>query len=111
MSGNYEIENVIEQLISVLEGSSQYQEYIKQQELAKNDSDLKAKIDEIRSLNFKLSNEQNADIAMKEQERLEARFDELSEDKRVYDFIQAESEFIRIYQELYKRLLDRIQFI
>lgn len=105
------ISSIVDELISVIEGSDLYQEYVKQQGIVKGDAELKGKIDEIRKLNYLLQTEQNSDVALEEQEKLEKRYDELSEDKRVYDFIQAESEFIRMYQEVYKKVLNRIQFI
>lgn len=106
-----EFTDIINKLIDIIENSEQYKNYLHQQELAKNDPELIEKINEIRRLNFKLQTEKNTDAAYNEQEILENRFEELSADKRVYDFIQSETEFIRIYQEVNKKVLDRIQFI
>lgn len=105
------ISNIVDELINVIEGSDLYQEYLRQQEVAKGDPELKDKIDEIRRLNYLLQTERNSDAALEEQDKLENRYEELSEDKRVYDFIQAESDFIKMYQEVYKKVLNKIQFI
>lgn len=98
-------------LIEVLEESEPFQNYLKQQEMAKSDQELLEKIHEIRDLNLKLQTEQNSERAYEEQDLLEARYDELCSDKRVYDFIQAELDFVKIYQELNQIILDKVLFI
>lgn len=108
MSKNFN--EIIDELIAVIEASEQYQNYMRLHDNVEKDPELRSKIDEIRNLNFKLSTERNADAAYDELDVLERRFDELSEDKRVFDFIQAESEFVRIYQEVNKRVLDKFKF-
>jgi len=109
MSG--EIDELVDKFIEVIKQSSVYREYVKQQDIVKDHPDVIDKINEIRELNIRLQSIQNSEQAYDEQDRLEKRFDELSEDKRVYDFIEAENIFIKQYRELYTRIMDEIQFI
>lgn len=105
------IDAIIDELIAVIKKTAVYQEYVRQQEIVKGHQDVIDKINEIRELNMRLQSIQNSDQAYDEQDRLEKRFDELSEDKRVYDFIEAENIFISQYQEVYTRIMEEIQFI
>lgn len=105
------IDLIVDDFISAIQESSAYKEYIRQQEKVKGQQDVIDKINEIRGLNLKLQSIQNSDQAYDEQEKLEKRFDELSEDQRVYDFINAENRFIGLYQEIYRRIMEHIQFI
>lgn len=109
MSENTKI--IAKKLLEVLEESELFKKYIRLQEIVKNDSALFAKITEIRELNLKLQTEQNSDRVYEEQDWLEKRYDELSSDPRVYDFIQTESDFIKLYQEINQIILDKVQFI
>lgn len=105
------IDDIVDTFIEAIKSSEVYQEYVSQQNLVKNQQDVIDKINEIRKLNLKLQTIQNSDQAYDEQDVLERRFDELSEDKRVYDFLEAENRFIGMYQEIYKRIMENIQFI
>lgn len=102
------MELIVDEFIKAIEDSSVYQEYARQQENVKGHQDVLDKINEIRELNLRLSTIQNSDQAYDEQDRLEKRYDELSGDKRVFDFIEAENRFIGMYQEIYKRIMERI---
>lgn len=102
---------IVDDFIAAIEESTAYKEYVKQQEKVKGQQDVIDKIYEIRSLNMKLQSAQNSDEAYDEQDELERRFDELSDDKRVFDFIEAENRFIGFYQEIYRRIMEHIQFI
>lgn len=105
------ITEVVNELVEVIENSEQFQTYMKQKEVVAGDSDLHSKIDEIRRLNFQLQTEKDSNAAYDEQDNLERRFEELSVDKRVYDYIQAETDIVRIYQEVNQKILDLIQFV
>ena len=102
---------VVDELCNVISNSDIYKEYIEKLQVVKSDSDLRAKVEEIRQLNFKLQTERNSDNAYDENEALERRFDELSEDKRVYDYIQAESDIVRMYQEINRKVLNMLEMI
>lgn len=105
------IDLIVDEFIEAIKDSSAYQEYVEQQQRVKDQPDVIAKIDEIRSLNLRMSSIQNSEQAYDELENLDRRFDELSEDQRVFDFIEAENEFIGMYQEIYRRIMDEIQII
>jgi len=102
---------IAKELIKVLEESTVFQKYVEQVERAKADNELCGRIHEIRELNLQLQTERNSDRVFEEQEKLENRYDELCSDQRVYDFIQAETDFIKVYQDLNQIVLDKIQFI
>lgn len=105
------IDLITDEFIDAIKDSSAYKEYVRQQNNVMGNQDVIDKINEIRKLNIKLQSIQNSDQAYDEQDKLEKRFDELSEDQRVYDFIEAENRFIGMYQEIFRRIMDQIQFI
>lgn len=105
------IDTIVDEFVDAIQESSVYQEYVRQQNTVKNQQDVIEKIYEIRSLNLKLQSLNNSDQAYDEQDKLERRYNELSEDKRVYDFVEAENRFIGLYQEIYRRIMENIQFI
>lgn len=105
------IERIIDDLVNEIKEQRSYQEYVKERERVEGHQDVLDKIDEIRKLNLKLQSIQNSDQAYDEQDRLEKRYDELSEDQRVFDFIEAENRFIGMYQEIYRRIMEEIELI
>lgn len=105
------IDSIVDEFIEAIKESSVYQEYVRQQNIVKSQQDVIDKINEIRGLNLKLQSIQNSDQAYDEMDKLERRFNELSEDKRVFDFVEAENRFIGMYQEIYRRIMANIQFI
>lgn len=105
------IDSIVDEFIEAIKGSSAYQNYVSVQNEVKGHQDVIDKINEIRSLNMKLQSIQNSDQAYDEQEKLSRRYEELSEDRRVFDFIEAENKFIGMYQEVNKRIMEQIQFI
>jgi len=105
------VAELVDKLSEAITESSVYQDYVNQQNIVKNQQDVLNKINEIRALNMRIQSIQNSDEAYEEQERLEKRFEELSEDKRVYDFLEAESRFIGVYHEVYRRIMKNIQII
>lgn len=102
---------IIDEFIEVIKKSDEYKEYARQQDIVRNQPDVLEKINELRMLNLAIQSTANSDQAYDEMERFEKRFDELSEDKRVFDFIEAENIFIAQYQEIYRRIMEQIQFI
>jgi len=105
------INAIVDELIKAIEESDTYKEYVRQQEKVKGQQDVIDKIYEIRSLNMSLQSIRNSEQAYDEQERLARRFDELSEDQRVFDFIEVENRFIGLYHEIYEHIMEHIQFI
>ena len=105
------IERIIDDLVNEIKEQRSYQEYVKERERVEGHQDVLDKIDEIRKLNLKLQSIQNSDQAYDEQDRLEKRYDELSEDQRVFDFIEAENRFIGMYQEIYRLIMEEIELI
>lgn len=105
------LSGLVDQLCDAILDSSEYQGYKRQQEIVKDQPEVIDKINELRNLNMRLQSIQNSDEAYEEYEKLEKRFEELSDDKRVFDFMEAENRFIGVYRELNKRIMDHIQFI
>lgn len=105
------IENIVGELIEAVKSTESYQEYKKQQEKVVGHQDVIDKINEIRALNLKIQSINNAELAYDEQDKLEQRFDELSEDQRVFDFMEAENKFIGMYQEIYRHIMEEMQVI
>lgn len=105
------IEQIVDEFIGAIQDSTPYKEYVAQQEKVKGQQDVIDKINELRRLNLKLQTIQNSDQAYDELDRLENRYNELSEDQRVFDFIESENRFIGLYQQINERIMEHIQFI
>lgn len=101
----------VQDLCDVIVSTDVYKNYVEKRETVVKNPDVKEKVDRIRQLNFQLQTENNSDVAREELEKLEAIYDELSEDRRVFDYIQAESEIVNLYQEANKRILDKLELI
>lgn len=108
---NSKIDEFADEIFNKMSQSDVYKNYVAQQEIVKNDEQLKAKVHELRELNLKLQNTYDSEEVFREQEYLENRYSELCEDERVYMFIQNENAFALAIQQVYKKVLDKIPFI
>lgn len=106
-----EVDDLVDELVEAIKETGLYKEYLAAQEKVVNSPDAIDKINEIRALNMQLQTIQNSDQAYDVQERLSRRYDELSEDQRVFDFIEAENKFIGKYQEIHKKVMENIMMV
>ena len=109
LSGN-DLDGAIEELIEQMRHTSTYQNYAKQKETVKNFPELKEKIDTLRELNYRLQKMPESEGLYEEGERLEQEYEELCEDTRVHDFMQAELDFCRLFQDILAKITSSIEF-
>ncbi len=105
-----DIDSAVKNLIEEIKRTETYEQYRQQKEVVRQDAGTKAKIDELRALNYMIQNApEDADI-LNESERIEDELEELCEDSRVNDFMQAELDFCRLFQDILSQLAQGIDF-
>ncbi|MCR5735664.1 MAG: YlbF family regulator [Lachnospiraceae bacterium] len=86
----------------------EYVEYLREKERIRGDEACIGKIHRFRELTYELQCAYDNN-RMHEKSRIEKECEELGNDKRVIDYMQAEVDFIRVYQDVLKRILERIE--
>ena len=102
-----ELDRAVEALIEQLLLTPEYKTYLKEKDRVGNDEQCLNKIRRFRQLSYELqslSDEQRVNEAA----RIEAESDALCSDMRVLDFMQAEVDFIRLYQGIISRIIKEI---
>ncbi len=104
------LDAAVDNLIDEMKRTEVYRQYQSQKNSIDTDPEARAKIEELRALNLKIQNTpENVDI-LDESERLEEKLEELCEDSRVNDFMQAELDFCRLFQDILSHLVQEIDF-
>jgi len=104
------MDSAIERLIEQMRRTADYQNYMKQKETLKSYPELKERIEKLRELNCRMQNMPESESLYEEGEKLEQQYEELCEDTRVYDFMQAELDFCRMFQSILARITASIEF-
>ena len=105
-----ELEKAVDDLVGQIIMSKEYSRYQKQKEILRDNPSLREDVDRIRHLSEELRKYEDDDSAYDEYERIENEYEELYENRRVHDFIQAETDFIRQFQDIYARIVSGIDF-
>ena len=104
------LDAAVNNLIDEMKQTEAYKQYQYQKNSIYTDPEAKSKIDELRALNLKIQNApENVDI-LDESERVEEQLEEICEDSRVNDFMQAELDFCRLFQDILSQLAQGIDF-
>ncbi len=104
---NEELEQAVATLIDRLLTTQEYKAYLKYKERVSGDEECLNKIRRFRELSYELQNCSD-ERRMSEAARIEAECDALCGDFRVLDFMQAEIDFIRLYQSVISRIIEEI---
>ncbi|NLG02832.1 MAG: YlbF family regulator [Clostridia bacterium] len=107
--GDINLEIAIKTIIKEIKSSEEYRKYIQQKELIKQDAEVLQKVDELRSLNFELQNAPES-FDDSQEEQLEDRIEELYEDSRLNDYMQAEIDFCKLFQNILSKITQGIDF-
>ncbi len=110
MSVSTGLDQAINDLIEKMHDTDICQNYNKQREIVKEFPELKEKIDMLRELNYRMQKMPESDSLYEEGEKLEQQYEELCEDTRVHDFMQAELDFCRMFQEILAKITASIGF-
>ena len=95
-------------LVDILFSAPEYKEYSREKERIRGDEECIGRIHRFRELTYELQCASD-DHRRHEKDRIERECEALARDKRVIDYMQAEVDFIRVYQEMIKRILNRIE--
>lgn len=107
--GDINLEIAIRTIIKEIKSSEEYIRYIRQKELIKQDEEALQKVEELRGLNFDLQKAQESSDDQHE-EQLEDRIEELYEDSHVNDYMQAEIDFCKLFQDILSKITQGIDF-
>lgn len=102
------IQESLQKLITDILDSQIYQEYQKQLALAKEQPELKAKIDEFRTRNLELQAGEHT--TFEQLDSFEREYENFREDPLVDEFLAAELALCRMIQKLNRVLVESIDF-
>ncbi len=105
-----QLDTAVKTLIDAIKDTQEYQCYQLNAKVVKKNTEMKAKVDELRSLSYMLQNIPKSDKTPEDEERLEEQFESLCEDSRVNDFMQAEIDFCRMFQDIMMQITQEINF-
>ncbi|MCR4658372.1 MAG: YlbF family regulator [Lachnospiraceae bacterium] len=104
---NQELDMAVSSLIKSLLDTPEYRTYLQEKSRVDGDEECLNKIRRFRELSYELQNCSD-EQRMHEAARIEAESDALCNDVRVLDFMQAEVDFIRLYQDIIGRIIKEI---
>lgn len=102
------IEEKIDSLLDAVKNSREYLEYKKQEELLDQDPDLKARVFQFRSNNFRLQNEADRGDLFQVAEQLSRESKELRRNPQVNAYLDAELALCRLMQKICIRVTEGI---
>lgn len=105
-----QLDEAVKSLIRVMKETQEYQCYQQNASVIREDEAVKSKVDELRSLSYRMQNMSDDGLAPEVEEHLEERFEELCEDSRVHDFMQAEIDFCRMFQNIMMQITQGMDF-
>lgn len=105
-----EVEQAIENLLSVVRQTKEYVEYRYQMDKINLQPELHRQIDEFRKANFELQNNTPEDQMLQRIEEFEEKYQFFQENPLVNDFLAAEAAFCRRMQEINLKITEGLQF-
>lgn len=94
------VQEVALDFVKAVKQSVEYQEYEMQVAKIKRQPELYVKVNEFRQKNFVIQNTEKSDDIMDRIDELEQEYEELREIPLVEDFLEAETSFCRMMQEI-----------
>ena len=105
---NENLSEALDGLICELKKTEFFDNYYRCIREIEGDSEAEARVNELRALSIKVQ-EFSEDEINREIENIEKRLEELCSDNRVAEFMIAESEFSRLYQEIVARIINSLE--
>ncbi|MCR5486032.1 MAG: YlbF family regulator [Lachnospiraceae bacterium] len=100
----------VDEFIRLIKDTRKYQDYVHMCEVLAAEPEISEKVREFRRENYFLQHApENEDIYDRVAE-LRLRNEELLSRPEVYDYLMAEWEFFRLVQELFDRIMERMDF-
>ena len=104
-----QIDEILENLITAIKESKEYQEYLRLRDLIHQEPDKERVVNELRRRNFELQKCRNVDLYT-EMDRLENEFAPLRAEPYVNEYLAAELAICRMIQRINFRLMEEIEF-
>ncbi|HAG69475.1 MAG TPA: hypothetical protein DCL38_05830 [Lachnospiraceae bacterium] len=101
------LDRAVDSLIEQLLLTTEYKTYLRLKDRVGNDEQCLKKIRRFRELSYELQNLTD-EQRVREAARIEAESDALCSDPRVMDFMQAELDLVRLYQDIISRIIKEI---
>ena len=105
-----EVEQAIENLLSVIRQTKEYADYRCQLDKINKQPELRRQIDEFRRENFELQNNTPEDQMLQRVEEFEEKYQIFRENPLVNDFLTAETGFCRRMKEINLKITEGLQF-
>ena len=103
-----QIDEILENLITAIKESKEYQEYLRLRDLIHQEPDKERAVNELRRRNFELQKCRNVDLYT-EMDRLENEFAPLRAEPYVNEYLAAELAICRMIQRINFRLMEEIE--
>lgn len=103
-----EIKDCIDALLTAIQNSEEYQEFVKYKEELEQDPELLERVNAFRGNNFRLQNEANRDELFRVTEQLNRESRELRKIPQVNAFLDAELALCKLMQKICKTLTEGI---
>lgn len=105
-----EVDQAIEDLLSVIRQMKEYIEYKIQYDKINMQPELHKQIDEFRIENYQLQNSTPEEEMLQRIEQFEQKYQTFRENPLVNDFLEAELAFCRKMQEITLKITEGLQF-
>ncbi len=104
-----ELTSAVENFITVIKGTDEYQAYLRERDKVSRYPELKQRIDEYRTKSFELQNLTGDELFQKIEE-FSCKYEKFREDPLVSDFLEAELDFCRMMQDLTTKITAALDF-
>ena len=105
-----DLEAAIKNLVETICRTTEYKTYSELKGIISRHPEKKEKIRNLREVNYRIQNMPEGIDILAEEERLEDEIEELCTDAVVNDFMQAELDFCRMFQDILSRVAQEIDF-
>lgn len=110
MTERNDIISQVDDFIGLLKNTPEYTEYERHKEIMQGKPQIKERVDAFRREMFMLQHETDSNEAYEKMEALERQNEEILSDPEVHDFLDAESSFCRLMQNVVDKIMDSIDF-
>lgn len=98
------------EFVRAVKQTREYREYVMQLDKLKLQPVLYQRVNEFRQKNFIIQNEENPDNLLDRMDELDREYEEIRENPIAEDFIEAETDFCRMMQEINMLVTNELEF-
>lgn len=107
---NNSIQDAVTTFVKAIKESEEYREYDMQLTKLKRQPELCERVNAFREKNFMMQNTEESEALMDAMEELEKEYQDLRENPMVGDFLDAETAFCRMMQDIDMRIIKELDF-